>query len=264
MNSENKLPKSNRGRLRNGNPSGDFMKAPRCGARNRQGQPCRCPVMRGKRRCRLHGGKSTGARTKEGIHRIRCANWKDGSRSARLQREAKPEAKRQEEEMRAIFLRDLDEGTLMARGILGFPLMPRIKVRNRAIANQPPAEWKNRMNEKLQETPNASLAKQPAFGRVWNPTISDPDSARTLEELRRLVDSDISRFFDARGNLKPLDQVALEDRATIASIEVVWKNTAAGDGKMERVLKIRLKDKMRALKMAMKHFGLLPPRSRKS
>ena len=165
--------------------------------------------------------------------------------------------------MRAIFLRDLDEGTLMARGILGFPLMPRIKVRNRAIAKQPPAEWKNRMNEKLQETPNASLAKQPAFGRVRNPTISDPDSARTLEELRRVVDSDISRFFDGRGNLKPLDQVALEDRATIASIEVVWKNTAAGDGKMERVLKIRLKDKLHALEMAMKHLGLLG-RSRKS
>ena len=87
-----------------------------------------------------------------------------GSRSARLQREAKPEAKRQEEEMRAIFLRDLDESTLMARAILGFPLMPRIKVRNRAIAKQPPVEWKNRMNEKFQETPDASLAKQPAFG----------------------------------------------------------------------------------------------------
>jgi len=98
---------------------------------------------------------------------------------------------------------------------------------------------------------------------VRNPTISDPNSARTLEELRRVASSDISRFFDARGNLKPLDQVALEDRATIASIEVVLKNTAAGDGKMERVVKIRLKDKMRALKMAMKHFGLLPPRSRK-
>jgi hypothetical protein len=143
MNSESQASKSNRGRLRNGNPSGDFMKAARCGARNRQGQPCRCPAMRGKRRCRLHGGKSPGARTKEGIHRIRCANWKDGSRSARLQREAKLEAKREEEEMRAIFLRDVDESTLMARAILGFPLMPRIKVRYRAIAKQPPTEWKN-------------------------------------------------------------------------------------------------------------------------
>lgn len=34
---------------------------PRCGARNRAGQPCQCPVMRGRGRCRLHGGRSPGA-----------------------------------------------------------------------------------------------------------------------------------------------------------------------------------------------------------
>ena len=37
--------------------------APRCGAKNRQGRPCRCPALRGKRRCRLHGGLSTGPPT---------------------------------------------------------------------------------------------------------------------------------------------------------------------------------------------------------
>ena len=30
--------------------------APRCGARNRQGKPCRRAVAKGKGRCRLHGG----------------------------------------------------------------------------------------------------------------------------------------------------------------------------------------------------------------
>jgi hypothetical protein len=30
--------------------------APRCGARNRSGKPCRAPAVRGKRRCRMHGG----------------------------------------------------------------------------------------------------------------------------------------------------------------------------------------------------------------
>ena len=35
--------------------------APRCGARNRAGTPCQCPAMRGRNRCRLHGGRSTGA-----------------------------------------------------------------------------------------------------------------------------------------------------------------------------------------------------------
>src|ERR1041385_1352231 len=120
MNSGIETSKSNRGRLKNGNRSGDYMKAPRCGARNRQGQPCRCPAIRGKQRCRLHGGKSTGPRTKEGFHRIRSANWKDGSRSARLQSEAKLEARRREEEIRAHFRRHVDQATLIARAMLRF------------------------------------------------------------------------------------------------------------------------------------------------
>jgi len=62
---------SNRGRLKNGNPSGDYLKAPRCGARTRAGTcACRQPAMRNGR-CRFHGGKSTGARTAAG--RARCA-----------------------------------------------------------------------------------------------------------------------------------------------------------------------------------------------
>ena len=31
-------------------------RAPRCGARTRSGKPCRSPAIRGKRRCRMHGG----------------------------------------------------------------------------------------------------------------------------------------------------------------------------------------------------------------
>ena len=64
-----------------------FLKAPRCGARNRRGRPCRCPVMRGRRRCRLHGGKSTGPRSAEGIERIRQAATKHGFYSKELKRE---------------------------------------------------------------------------------------------------------------------------------------------------------------------------------
>jgi glucans biosynthesis protein len=36
--------------------------AARCHARNRSGNPCRCPAVKGKARCRLHGGgKGSGA-----------------------------------------------------------------------------------------------------------------------------------------------------------------------------------------------------------
>jgi hypothetical protein len=44
---------------------------PRCGARTRQGHPCRMAVgALGKRRCSLHGGLSTGPKTAEGRARI--------------------------------------------------------------------------------------------------------------------------------------------------------------------------------------------------
>ena len=51
-----------RGRLNNGNPPGDFLAAPRCGAATRAGHECTQPAMRNGR-CRFHGGKSTGPRT---------------------------------------------------------------------------------------------------------------------------------------------------------------------------------------------------------
>ena len=60
---------SGKGWLKNGNPPGDFMKAPNG-------------------RCRLHGGKSTGARTPEGRQRIAQANLKHGyyAKAARQER----------------------------------------------------------------------------------------------------------------------------------------------------------------------------------
>lgn len=67
-----------RGWLRNGNRPGDPSRAPRCGARNRRGLPCRCPAMKNGR-CRLHGGLSTGPKTAEGLARIRKAVTKHGT-----------------------------------------------------------------------------------------------------------------------------------------------------------------------------------------
>jgi len=66
-----------RGWLKYNNPPGDFMKAPRCGAKTRKGMPCRAPSMKNGR-CRLHGGKSTGPKSPEGIERIRQAHLKHG------------------------------------------------------------------------------------------------------------------------------------------------------------------------------------------
>ena len=70
-----------RGRLKNGNPSGDYLAAPRCGAKTRAGCACRQPAMTNGR-CRLHGGKSTGARTADGQRRAATARLVHGRRTA--------------------------------------------------------------------------------------------------------------------------------------------------------------------------------------
>ena len=158
MNSGRKRPQKSasqrialhRGWLKNGNPSGDFLKAPRCGARNRQGKPCQCPAMRGKRRCRLHGGKSTGAKTKAGVQRIRAAHWKHGRRSARLQAEARVKDRREEQEMLKA-LGCYDPVRIYVRGLLGLPAFPRIKIRVHGIRlDGPPPEWAKEPDETTQ------------------------------------------------------------------------------------------------------------------
>jgi hypothetical protein len=67
--------------LRNGNPQGNPMNAPRYGAKTRRGTPCRSPAM-ANGRCRMHGGKSTGPRTEAGLARSRKARYKHGHYSA--------------------------------------------------------------------------------------------------------------------------------------------------------------------------------------
>ncbi len=95
MKNDNLPHTKRRGRLLNGNPSGDFTKAPRCGAKTRSGTPCRSPAMKNGR-CRMHGGMSTGPRTKKGKKRARRGNWKHGKYSA--------EAKQDHRELRAALM----------------------------------------------------------------------------------------------------------------------------------------------------------------
>lgn len=45
----------------------------KCGAKTRRGTPCRARAIRGKRRCKFHGGLSTGPKTLEGRDRIAAA-----------------------------------------------------------------------------------------------------------------------------------------------------------------------------------------------
>ena len=69
-------------RLKHGTIGGDPQNAPRCGAKNRRGVPCQGPAMRGKSRCRFHGGASTGPRTAAGLAHLAAANTKHGAYGA--------------------------------------------------------------------------------------------------------------------------------------------------------------------------------------
>lgn len=53
---------------------------PTCGAKRRDGGECQAKVVPGKRRCRMHGGLSTGPKSKEGWAKLRAghARWRSG------------------------------------------------------------------------------------------------------------------------------------------------------------------------------------------
>lgn len=72
--------------LRNGNNRGNLTNVPRCGAKTRRNSACKCPAM-SNGRCRLHGGLSTGPKTRAGIERIQRANTRHGRYSQVAQAE---------------------------------------------------------------------------------------------------------------------------------------------------------------------------------
>jgi glucans biosynthesis protein len=53
----------------------NLKRGPRCGARTRAGAACQRPAIRGRRRCRLHGGLSPGAPRGHKNGNFRNGNW---------------------------------------------------------------------------------------------------------------------------------------------------------------------------------------------
>ncbi len=58
------------------NPMQKAHDAPRCGAKTRRGTPCQSPMVRGRKRCRMHGG-AYGSGAPKGNRNA----WKHGFRS---------------------------------------------------------------------------------------------------------------------------------------------------------------------------------------
>ena len=78
----------------------------RCGAKTRKGTPCQRPARLPVGRCKLHGGASTGPRTKDGLARLTAAKTTHGKYTKEKRAEARRFAE-QGRQMRAE-LKDLE------------------------------------------------------------------------------------------------------------------------------------------------------------
>jgi phage terminase small subunit len=107
---------------------------------------------------------------------------------------------------------------------------------------------------------NAKVSAAVSAGKAAQLSAAQLTAARVLEELRRLAFSDVRGLFDEAGNLRPLHELTAEQAAAIASLEVVKKNVAAGDGQVDTIHKVKVWDKTKALESLAKHFGLLTER----
>lgn len=73
---------------------GPMQAAARCGAKTRSGTPCEAPMIKGGKRCRMHGGKGSGAPRgnrnafKTGVHtammKARNRDVRDNARRAKI------------------------------------------------------------------------------------------------------------------------------------------------------------------------------------
>jgi hypothetical protein len=154
-----------RGWLRNGNSPGDPFTAPRCEARTRRGTVCQCPAMRGRRRCRLHGGRSTGPRTAAGLARIRAANTRHG----RFSREHLAIQKRLRDYMTAGFRSALaimgNQARDFARDVSMRPLSSSTR---RQLRDSVRAELQREEQERLKD--KIEPRRRPALFKRANPT----------------------------------------------------------------------------------------------
>lgn len=82
-------------------------------------------------------------------------------------------------------------------------------------------------------------------------------ASRVLEEIRSIAFSDLRKAFDDEGQLKNVKDLDDDTARALASTKVLRTNLTSGDGSRETVHEIKMWDKLKALELAAKHFGLL-------
>lgn len=62
--------------------------SPRCGAKTRQGTPCRAPAVAGRRRCRMHGGAAGSGAPLGNRNAVTHGFYTEEARAARAEQKA--------------------------------------------------------------------------------------------------------------------------------------------------------------------------------
>lgn len=107
---------------------------------------------------------------------------------------------------------------------------------------------------------NASVAAAVQAGQAKKLQSLDLTAERTMLEIKRIAFSDIRKLFTDWGGLKPVHELSDDEAALLASVEVLKKNLFAGDKKVDTIHKLKVWDKLKALEMLAKHFGVLEER----
>jgi len=82
---------------------------------------------------------------------------------------------------------------------------------------------------------------------------------KTLAKLSAIIHFDPRSMFGPDGNLKPISELGDDEAFALAGVDVAIRNVKAGDGVQDQVYKIKWADRLRAVELAMKHFGLISP-----
>jgi phage terminase small subunit len=101
----------------------------------------------------------------------------------------------------------------------------------------------------------ASVSQAVAEGQARHLAKAEISAERVLEEVRRIAFSDVRGLFDGNNDLKPMRDLTPEQTAALAILD--RHHSALADGRSISILRIRFWDKLRALEMLMKRFGLL-------
>jgi phage terminase small subunit len=105
---------------------------------------------------------------------------------------------------------------------------------------------------------NAGIAAAVMAGQSAQLATAGVSKARLLQELGRIALSQAPAFFDpATKDAKHPCDLTADEGACLAGFEVLIKNAAAGDGVTDTIHKFKLWDKVRALELYMKHYGML-------